>query len=127
MKDYSGMSDFEINKLVAISMGLQVQEIDDSKVMGMTSSYHQLKPNTCWVTSGNAPWGQYAPCNDPADAWPIIVENKIDINWTMQRGKVSQSYARNSKPVGGEKHGYIHNNPLRAAMIVFLMMKGTEV
>ena len=122
MKDYSVMSDFEINKQVAITLGLIVQDIDDSKVTGMTSSYHRRRPNTCWVTDELQPWYQYAPCNSAEDAWPIILENKINIDHreSIKAGAMASK--------SGRKEIYaVDKNPLRASMIVFLMMKDDAV
>ena len=53
-------------------------------------------------------------CSDWADAGPIIQEHRIPLNlfrdeWTA-----------------GERRNVKDKNPLRAAMIVFLMMKGGE-
>ncbi|MGG4624030.1 phage protein NinX family protein [Serratia odorifera] len=62
-------------------------------------------------------------CNNPADAWPIIEKNNITI--IFENGTFSCA-------LGGVKTGqcfeieYDHisevDNPLRAAMVVFLMM-----
>ena len=54
-------------------------------------------------------------CNNPSDAWPIIVENRISINnyeedhWEADHTDYIDSV--------------YHINPLRAAMIVFLKMQ----
>ncbi|MBN5380733.1 DUF2591 family protein, partial [Serratia marcescens] len=61
-------------------------------------------------------------CNNPAYAWPIIFENKISIismysggdSWQVDAGEDEEFVIRNQ------------TNPLRAAMIVFLMMKDVE-
>ena len=55
-------------------------------------------------------------CNSWADAGPIIESNKLDFTWFMDRERVL---------VAHEPTDTIHQstNPLRAAMIVFLMMK----
>ncbi len=61
--------------------------------------------------------GEFNPCNNPADAWPIIKENMISIinldedEW----GARGMAYCKSKRA--------IHENPLRAAMIVFLMMQ----
>lgn len=56
--------------------------------------------------------------NNPADMWPIIVENKISIEY-LQDGKWGAT-------IGNYCHIDKFNNPLRAAAIVFLMMKGVK-
>ena len=98
--DYSQLSDFEINCKVAFHIGLKTVE--------------------------RAEDGEFKPCANPADAWPIIFENKImlsphcaDDEWKAQihlgRDDIFDNYA-----------SAWHKNPLRAAMIVFLMMQGSK-
>lgn len=68
----------------------------------------------------------FNPCNNPADAWPIIAENGItlafqDGNWW------ADNLAYWVDGVEWNIGGIIDKNPLRAAMIVFLMMKEGEL
>ena len=103
--DYSQLSDFEINKRVAQLHG----------GFALTLAVHDEPP------SGKAfnP-GRFDPCNSPADAWPIIVENSISLY------AVGEDYRRGKWGAEGPKAGapyHFDNNPLRAAMIVFLMMR----
>ena len=63
-------------------------------------------------------------CESPSDAWKIIVENKISI---MNDGDTWEASVDFDGDL--EKHGtgetlsmYYDKNPLRAAMIVFLMI-----
>lgn len=92
MKDYSAMSDSEINNYVYLTKGIG-HPMDENEVKAM-----QLYFN---------------PCNNPADAWPIILENKISINhwctgeWTADA-------------IDGDF--VFSDTPLRAAMIVYLQM-----
>mgnify|MGYP001073356582 CR=1 FL=1 len=51
--------------------------------------------------------------NNPADAWPIIVENKINIDFQYGSWPTAEY----------SEYIYTDENPLRAAMIVFLMMQ----
>ncbi len=52
--------------------------------------------------------------NNPTDAWPIILENKIDINFLKCEPHTA---------LASNGDYYIRGkNPLRAAMIVYLMM-----
>lgn len=67
----------------------------------------------------NGKWEWFDPCNSWADAGPIIQENKINLNSVPQGWVASDN--------GGHDSNYFpHQNPLRAAMIVFLMMKEAE-
>lgn len=68
-------------------------------------------------------------CNNPADAWPIVVENDIALlpscgfDWVAISPLTLNGF---SSYIDQSLHGCLqHNdmNPLRAAMIVFLMMQ----
>ncbi|MEM7839698.1 DUF2591 family protein, partial [Morganella morganii] len=64
----------------------------------------------------------FDPCNNPADAWPIIIENGIAIH----PYKTATPSAFDAEI--GEFHGHavFNENIYRAAMEVFLMMKDSE-
>lgn len=57
---------------------------------------------------------KFDPCNNPADAWPIIESEKISLTYHQSRGEWSAIF--NSENIS------MHGSPLRAAMIVFLKM-----
>ena len=104
MKDYSKMSDFEINKAVAAALGMDVS--------GATEE-------------NNIMYG-YVPdiCNNPSDAWPVILESRISLRPDdMYEEAPHSGYWRADNEAGNHCH---HENPLRAAMIVYLMMKDGE-
>lgn len=100
--DYSQLSDFEINKRVAQLHG----------GFALTLAVHDEPP------SGKSfDPGRFDPCHNLADAWPIIESNRIGVMpsemktkelWLSTSGKGCYAY---------------HENPLRAAMIVFLLMQ----
>ncbi|RYM55633.1 phage protein NinX family protein [Serratia proteamaculans] len=115
MTDYSRMSDFEINKAVAIMAGHHCYYGDG----GYTNDGVNV------TVKGNGIIGWFNPCNNPADAWPIILENKITIFWGggIPVAKTIDGYLGRT-PICNNVH--VDRNPLRAAMIVFLMMKETE-
>lgn len=115
--DYSQLSDFEINAIVhfgsrpefRIKNGYASFLNGEGERTGVGQFYYK----------NNFP--DY--CNSPADAWPIIVENKI---WLREMYGIWDS-----KGFPDEKHPFNQvewkdENPLRAAMIVFLMMKDSE-
>lgn len=58
----------------------------------------------------------FDPCNNAADAWPIILENGISLR-KLHNGRWR------SINEWGDSHQHNHDNPLRAAMVVFLMMQ----
>lgn len=106
MKDYSAMSDFEINKQVAIIQGHKCYYDNGS----YTNGYNKISV----IVKGNGRIGQYDPCNRAEDAWPIILENKISMTCHRSRGHWSAIYDANNIA--------IQQNPFRAAMIVYLQM-----
>ncbi|WP_075272427.1 phage protein NinX family protein [Yersinia pseudotuberculosis] len=114
MKDYSAMSDFEINKAVAD--------------IAMNGTWH-LEPshpnNTTggWLYGSNGiqtyPMPDY--CNNPADAWPIIFRERI----TLTPKVMGYEWDAISPVILNDDIEHLHTdkNPIRAVMIVFLMMK----
>ena len=98
MKDYSKMSDFEINKAVATALGMDVS--------GATEE-------------NNIMYG-YVPdiCSNPSDAMPILMGNRISLTWVNGECRASS--------VKAGYHEFSCGNALRAAMIVYLMMKEEE-
>lgn len=119
MKDYASISDFEINKAVFVKTQYY-DDVIDKPVRDGTAVH--------WGDGCN--WREFDPCNNPADAWPIITENKIclipeigDGTWWAMYQPIIQLDWRvydDGKPIENNA------NPLRAAMIVFLMMKENE-
>lgn len=114
MTDYRKMSDKEINHSV-----LAIFEPDIEHMMlggDETHFYH------CGIT-GDGYHQIDIPdyCNNPSDAWPIIAENKINIDFrdSLKAGPMAKLSRDNGIYA-------VDKNPLRAAMIVFLMMKGAE-
>ncbi|MFM7945898.1 phage protein NinX family protein [Hafnia paralvei] len=98
MTDYSKMSDFEINKAVAYHIGLRTVEMAED--------------------------GEFKPCNNPSDAWPIILSNLIALKPVKLYVGGHRWFA--SKGDGDFGLKFADDNPLRAAMIVYLMMKESE-
>lgn len=91
--DYSKMSDFEINCRVHSEV-MEISGLDSFKAKDY--------------------------CNSPADAWPIIVNNGISLECIVVN-RCEKTWRAQFKP-SYVKHRANHKNPLRAAMIVFLMM-----
>jgi len=104
MKDYSTMSDFDIQQAVLHeTWGKHPVRLLGKMMLDIMLS-------------------DYDPCNNPADAWPILMANHIGIMpfksgaataWPTSIGLLSNFHVK-------------HENPLRAAMIVYLMMKDAE-
>lgn len=109
-------SDFEINKAVAeCKYGIGCTgKTQGGDVIVFTDSFTAV----------------FDPCNNPADAMPIIIENKISLYAPRLNEDWMAEYAGSTEDVNDGfqvDHFDAHNqNPLRAAMEVFLMMKDVE-
>ncbi|QYA57357.1 hypothetical protein MIFENG_14 [Hafnia phage vB_HpaM_Meifeng] len=103
MTDYSKLSDDEINSRVAETLPIRFTYYAD---------YIWNAEEEC----------RFAPCNNPSDAWPIIVDNNIAI--VPYRHTLPQAWP--TKFGIASKFLVEDKNPLRAAMIVYLMMKESE-
>lgn len=117
MKDYSKMSDFEINKAVAACLGVEVQEWNGKIFGGVERS----------IDNVTSVVGVIDYCNNPSDAWPIIHGNDIMLNPNCadELWKAEQGFREKPSGFYGVATAY-NKNPLRAAMIVYLMMKDEE-
>ncbi|NBL78282.1 DUF2591 domain-containing protein [Proteus sp. G2672] len=101
MNKYTELSDFEVNKKVAEKLGL---------------AYEVTRYGVVTRMSNKEQWREFNPCNNPADAMPIIIENEISMikssgGWMCCHGSV-----------GNVEHESLY----RGAMELFLMMKDTE-
>lgn len=110
MMNYEEMSDFEVNGYVSMYMhGFSWIEFDDG--------FH------CHVKCGNEHSPGFAMievadyCGNPSDAWPIILDNHISVINDYGWGAYHRRYGIESS---------MHVNPLRAAMIVFLIMQESK-
>lgn len=116
MNKYTKLSDFEINKKVADLIGATpyptgLNEYHRSAVCGMENAIIIKSPRKV---------GAFAPCNNPSDAWDIIIENRINLRTVDGYMDWYADHPTNSRI-------YSHNiNPLRAAMEVYLLMKDAE-
>ena len=109
--NYDEMSDFEINKAVAGYQGGYggIAERGDNAVCVYDTEY------------GRDFYSVRGYCNDPTDAWPIIIKSKINIDF-----RESISAGPMCRVSGKSELYHVDKNPLRAAMIVFLKMKEGE-
>lgn len=123
--DYSKMSDFEINSAVHNALMKEPYKIEflgDDRIRWVRGS---TDVTTGKVAYSNNSLKDY--CNNPADAWPIIVENNI----TIINDKNCFPRATNDSFlfINDQFDDCIHwcdGNPLKAAMIVFLMMQESK-
>ncbi|EOT1549815.1 TPA: DUF2591 family protein [Proteus mirabilis] len=99
MNSYIKYTDLQINELVATRLKKKCLLTEESVLAYMDSGYRT-----------------FAPCNNPTDAMPIIIENEISMikssgGWMCCHGSV----------------GLVERESLyRGAMEVFLMMKDAE-
>lgn len=104
MNKYEQMSDFEINKAVEKATGMYCEDYN----------------------------GNYIPtldtCNNPSDAFPIILKYEIAISpYSISEDSPNCEKYKDMWFAMKDKDWYIDDkNPLRAAMIIFLMIKETE-
>ena len=105
--NYEDMSDFEINKCVAEAAGMELSSDHSGACVGVVRRSIGSRPN----------YGHVNYCSNPSDAWPIILENKITIFSPNDTHDDSLWMAELD-----ESHMF-SANPLRAAMIAFLMMQ----
>ena len=129
--DYSKLSDFEINRSVGEVILKGRWACKPGTAANNTDSWYYGSVDQFVTPYPELP--DY--CNNPADAWPIIVQNGIsmiihwdedgesidDSTWTATTN-INKSWCDEREP-GFES---TDKNPLRAAMIVFLMMQGDE-
>ncbi|HGM9789456.1 TPA: phage protein NinX family protein [Proteus mirabilis] len=103
MNKYTELSDFEINKKVAEYLKLNTIAYERTEI----------------VLFDDMDATPFAPCNNPSDAMPIIIENKIGL---------SPMYHSNKWTADCLDYDFmsVNKNPYRGAMEVFLMMKDTE-
>ncbi len=103
MNKYRDKSDFEINKAVAININGTDAVLE--------------KFGSIYISDSDA-MVSFGPCNNPYDAMPIIIENRIAICPIFSSDWCATSDC--------DAYRVINKNPLRAAMEVFLMMKEAE-
>ncbi|WP_337239449.1 phage protein NinX family protein [Proteus faecis] len=117
MNKYTELSDVEINKRVFVASKIEHEDT-------------YLHNNKVFYGDG-ARWIEFNPCNNPADAMPIIIENKISLLagdgnfWCARYGEWTLlPYPSGIEFI--EKSQVINDSPYRAAMELFLMMRDTE-
>lgn len=117
--NYTELSNFEINKAVAKAQGLKVHP-------------EQARFETLWSDSVIAQdWlsGRFVEfnyCDNPRDAWPIIIKNNIMII-PRPKGHIGMPTAKSWSPNSHSAHCKSNSKLLRAAMIVFLKIKNADL
>lgn len=126
--DYSQLNDFEINVAVfeAIHNGSPDYKEGENGDMVFVSFEGDIVNGD--AVEVEVERGSFNPCANPADAWPIITENKISTMW-MTAEKEWCAWSGGDLEEGCWEwenipdYCFCGESPLRAAMIVFLMMQ----
>ena len=120
--NYEEMSDFEINKAVAIALGHKCYYENGSFTNGLMGS--------SVVVKGNGTIGSVNFVSSWADAGTIIKDNRISIFADGEEPCFLGSHGGhqwwNASSDDRKHQCNYQSNPLRAAMVVFLMMKESD-
>lgn len=115
---YETATDYEINKRV-----IEFYYGDDIEI-----EFDGLQIFTCETEvndTGRFTLKKYFdPCNNPSDAWPIIIENHI--NLSKHKGNGEWFAFTRADDLGVSEFQCKNENALRAAIICFLKMKDAE-
>lgn len=127
--DYSQLSDFEINKRIAIALNIDMHFFIPESENSFDLEVLPSEMGPIWQTSADMVL-QYSPsngncfnpCNNPADAWPIIDSERISLLADYE--KWGETTAACETDRGGDYiYEYCDKKAFRAAMIVFLQMQ----
>lgn len=130
MKDYASMSDFEINSAVhnaLLSEPYYMLFMGNDRIEWTSKDGRKIVTDRVPYTKN----GVHDYCNNPADAWPIIHQHGISIAFDKNEDEwlAWGDFAFDQVDWGMKREPEVacaHASPLRAAMIVFLMMKEGE-
>ena len=113
--NYDEMSDFEINSAVhnhVKQLGYNIEFLGGDRIKWSKNGFDDAITEK--VKYSNSTLLDY--CNNCKEAWKIIVENRISINFDLDEMNTATAFSSKS-------YGWFDKNPLRAAMIVFLVIK----
>ena len=110
--NYSDLTDFEINKLVAEALGFECPSLE-----GRLSEVFRHRKGNPMRDEKTVNY-----CNNPNDAWPIILENKVCLDYNYMKSEWLASIFLFNGVDDFDQYESKHVNPLRAACIVFIMM-----
>ncbi len=111
MNKYRDKSDFEINKAVAVNINGSDAVVE--------------KFGRIYISDSDA-MVSFDPCNNPYDAMPIIIENKICMAYDVFAEEHDGGNWVAQPAYGFSDERVRSDNYYRAAMICFLMMKDAE-
>lgn len=106
--NYSEMTDLEINKAVALALGCHIRK------SAYDTDYYFTDDDKAWnKCAPHGPVENFDPCNSWTDAGPIIQSNRFYVDPIFMSDWCVTTEC--------DTYREIHKNPLRAAMVVFLM------
>lgn len=117
MKDYGKMSDFEINSAAynfALNLGYDLTFLGEDVIEWRKDGEVITTVKVDYTKNGLRDY-----CNNPSDAWQIINSERIGVYPSEGPEFMPWIAAKNAISVSDK-------NPLRAAMIVYLMIKDEE-
>lgn len=116
--NYKNATDAQINEAVTMAVG----KFKDSDYSSVSGNYHKGHVLNCDYSVGVV----HDYCNNPSYAWPIMMKNKITVidffNEYIAVHDIQFNDNEHSDSVADWVLEARHKNPLRAAMIVYLMM-----
>lgn len=119
--NYEKMSDKEIGFAVTA----EIYDVNGWSLTKDESEFYQCGPDGMSYYSVKV-----IDIDNPADMWPIIDELKISLHWDWEAmgecSAIGSVFLNRSLGLRQINYLYTSKNPLRAAAIVFLMMKDAE-
>lgn len=118
---FDDWTDFDVNKAVADIVGCHTLDIEHCYKDVFISVENEDKDCLQFAVH------KFDPCNDPSAAWPIICANLISVEFDAEYNADTPVAWCNASSLCGNRLDYhYYLKPLRAAMIVFLMMNGVK-
>lgn len=127
MNNFDEMSDYEINKKLALLIGMLVKPFDDNSKLGMNTRYHEMYPNTIWAakTDDNGKqsdsWEQIVFTGEWADIGPLIEEHDITLKSPLHSCHMVWE-ASTIEPLYDVHISCDDSNPKRAAAICIIKL-----
>lgn len=117
MNKYRNKSDFEINKAVAEHyLPCDYRYNENDKIVELIGVDLSCEFGSYIVIEKEHVYGKFDPCNNPADAMPIVIENKINLTHLVGDMVCAKH----------KEYWCIRKNPYRAGCEVYLLMKDAE-
>lgn len=120
-QDYEKMSDFEINKAVAHKIYKSIGGQDYTQ--HLTVKHSAEEGGDCIYYCGGEPLDY---CNNWSDMGPLIEQNQINLNYFCDEECSYYSCSSGENGLETDCDFVDNKNPLRAAAIVYLLVKDNK-